>query len=671
MLVVPEMECMQRWNESKRITFIERANRGETNRTNRRGSILGRRSIFLKVSLVGICGKSSGIMMGEEEASVAAVNSGDNRNKNCLKWIPEVTAKEPCAKKLAKPSLKVVKELENSFGKELPEEVPYVEKCYQVSNSNLSLEEDSSCLQTFMTKFILKRSGDKWLAEVTARAPCAKKQAKEVSNPNSSPEENASCFRTMSSQKLEKKNEPLDQRSYMDALGREEGMINRPRPYFSHLVQQEKRKNVGRTKKRSNDLHRSLFLPTGLQDGTKLVYCVKKESILEGYKQGNGIVCSHCNTKISPSDFEAHAGYPAKRKPYHNICTTDGVTLHDIALWLSGQSIQRSSHNKCAKTLVLTEDILALPFHNLYRVVKPPIYQPGGCVLCRVQDFTVDTFDELKISSVTRQYHVRCLLDNGLGDLEELSKDKWFCCSDCNNIHSTMQGLLKENKVLLVPVLEKDIGKGVTNGAVNSMHCQILSGTSPITDSRLLSKAAAIFKESFKTIRSKTCSDLIAAAVHGKNISDQESRQIYCMVLIVESVVSSACVLRIISREIAELPVVATSKRNRRKGYFQALFSCIEQLLISINVKKIVLPAAKVAESMWTNKLGFKKISDEQLSEYTKDFQLTMFLETSMLEKVLSKENCKFKVVEMTSELADSSGTSVMEEVPEVQPVAN
>lgn len=62
-----------------------------------------------------------------------------------------------------------------------------------------------------------------------------------------------------------------------------------------------------------------------------------------------------------------------------------------------------------------------------------------------------------------------------------------------------MQGfLLKEKKLLLAPVLENHIGKGVTNGTMKNMHCQILSGTSRSTDSRLLSKAAAIFKVCFK-----------------------------------------------------------------------------------------------------------------------------------------------------------------------------
>lgn len=50
------------------------------------------------------------------------------------------------------------------------------------------------------------------------------------------------------------------------------------------------------------------------------------------------------------------------------------------------------------------------------------------------------------------------------------------------------------------------------------------------------------------------------------------------------------------------------------KGYFRALFGCIEILLSSMHVKTLVLPAAEEAESIWTNKLGFRKMTDERVS---------------------------------------------------------
>ncbi|XP_045803485.1 uncharacterized protein LOC123897030 [Trifolium pratense] len=86
----------------------------------------------------------------------------------------------------------------------------------------------------------------------------------------------------------------------------------------------------------------------------------------------------------------------------------------------------------------------------------------------------------------------------------------------------------------------------------------------------------------------------------------------YCIVLIVNSVVVSAGLLRIFGCNIVELLLVATSREHQGKGYFQVLFSCIERLLSSLNVEKLVLPAVGDAESIWTKKLGFHKMSEDQ-----------------------------------------------------------
>lgn len=49
------------------------------------------------------------------------------------------------------------------------------------------------------------------------------------------------------------------------------------------------------------------------------------------------------------------------------------------------------------------------------------------------------------------------------------------------------------------------------------------------------------------------------------------------------------------------------------QGFFQLLFSCIEKLLAFMNVKNIVLPAAEEAESIWTQKFGFRKLTAEEV----------------------------------------------------------
>ncbi|XAR68973.1 Histone acetyltransferase [Bertholletia excelsa] len=457
----------------------------------------------------------------------------------------------------------------------------------------------------------------------------------------------------------------------------------------SSFVQQRKTAEGG-TKKRDNDLHRLLFMPNGLPDGAELAYYSKGQRILGGYKQGNGIVCSCCRTEISPSQFEAHAGWSARRQPYRNIYTSNGLTLHDIALSLAnGQSLASgSSDDMCAVCGdggdLLICDGCPRAFHTvclglqctpkgdwhcpycrekfgpgrksagesntgrpiiirLTRVVKAPESEMGGCVVCRAHDFSVAKFDERTVmlcDQCEKEYHVGCLRESGLCDLKELPKDKWFCCDDCNRIHVALKNLvLVGTEMVPISVLNtinrKHVEKGFAEGVGNDVQWRVLSGKSRYPEHLpLLSRATAIFRECFDPIVATSGRDLIPVMVYGRNISGQEFGGMYCIVLIVKSVVVSAALLRIFGRHVAELPLVATSREYQGKGYFQALFSCIERLLHSLNVENIVLPAAEDAESIWTKKLGFRKMTDEELFvKYTRDLQVTIFKGTSMLEK--------------------------------------
>nr|AFK42030.1 unknown [Lotus japonicus] len=124
--------------------------------------------------------------------------------------------------------------------------------------------------------------------------------------------------------------------------------------------------------------------------------------------------------------------------------------------------------------------------------------------------------------------------------------------------------------------------------------------------------------------------------VYGRNVRGQEFGGMYCALLVVNSSVVSAAMLRIFGSDVAELPLVATSNGNHGKGYFQTLFSCIERLLAFMNVKSLVLPAAEEAESIWTDKFGFSRMKPDELSDYRKNFnQMVTFKGTNMLHKLV------------------------------------
>ncbi|OMO66195.1 Zinc finger, PHD-type [Corchorus capsularis] len=458
---------------------------------------------------------------------------------------------------------------------------------------------------------------------------------------------------------------------------------NSRRPNFgvSKQVLPKKRTVGGGTRKRDNDLHRLLFMPNGLPDGAELSYFIKGQKLLKGYKQGNGIVCSCCESEVSPSQFEAHAGMAARRQPYRHIYTSNGLTLHDIALSLAnGQCVTTGYSDdmcaicgdsgdlllccecpqafhpaclnlehcpegdwRCANCTDKSNSGVARPIViRLTRVVKAPEVEIGGCVVCRSHDFSATFSDRTVIlcDQCEKEFHVGCLREIGLCDLKEIPKDKWFCCNDCNRIHDALQSSVS-NGVQIIPtpfsniIRRKHLEKGLfINGTADDVEWRILSGKSRYPEHLpLLSSAAAIFRECFDPIVAQSGRDLIPVMVYGRNISGQEFGGMYCVVLIVRSVVVSAGLLRIFGQEVAELPIVATSREHQGKGYFQALFACIERLLSSLKVENLVLPAAEEALSIWTKKFGFTMMSEQQLSKYQRELQLTIFKGTSMLEK--------------------------------------
>ncbi|XP_044495262.1 uncharacterized protein LOC123218096 isoform X2 [Mangifera indica] len=451
-------------------------------------------------------------------------------------------------------------------------------------------------------------------------------------------------------------------------------------------------------------LHKLVFEDSGLPDGTEVGYYARGQKLLGGYKNGSAIICHCCNCEVSPSQFEAHAGWASRKKPYAHIYTSDGVSLHELAISISkGRKFSskdnddlciicadggnlllcdgcpRAFHKECASLSSIPQGDWYCNYcqntferekfvsHNVnavvagrislidpvdqitkrcIRIVKNIEAELSGCVLCRACDFSKSGFGPRTIllcDQCEKEFHVGCLKKHKMADLRELPKGKWFCCMDCSSINSVLQNLLvREAEKLsdsdLNDVKKKYSEKGVQIDSNTDVRWRLLSGKVATPETRfLLSQAVAIFHDCFDPIvDSESGRDLIPSMVYG-NMRGQEFGGMYCAVLTVNSSVVSAGILRVFGQEVAELPLVATSKINHGKGFFQLLFTCIEKLLAFLHVKSIVLPAAEEAESIWTRKFGFQYMDPEQLSIYRKScFQMVSFKGTSMLRKEVS-----------------------------------
>ncbi|XP_060169679.1 uncharacterized protein LOC132600489 isoform X1 [Lycium barbarum] len=461
----------------------------------------------------------------------------------------------------------------------------------------------------------------------------------------------------------------------------------------------------GKLTRKDLRMHKLVFEEGALPDGTELSYFVRGEKLLEGYKKGHGIYCYCCNTEVSPSQFEAHAGCASRRKPYLYIYTSNGVSLHELSIKLSKErrssaeenddlcsicadggdllccdNCPRAFHSECvslpsiptgtwyckycenmfakerfvennanaiAAGRVAGVDAIEQITKRCIRMVEALDTEVSVCVLCRNQDFSKSGFGPRTViicDQCEKEYHVGCLKEHNIDDLQELPKDKWFCCTDCSRIHFALGKLVSEGEQnipesLLKLLKEKNEGKDSENNENNSsldIKWRLLSGKMSSEETRVwLSGAVSIFHERFDPIADASTSrlDLIPHMVYGRNFKDQDYGGMFCAILLVNSLVVSAGIIRIFGKEVAELPLVATSTKCQGQGYFQSLFSCIENLLQSLNVENLVLPSAEEAESIWTNRFSFKKIDQEQLKNYRKNYQMMVFSGTSMLQK--------------------------------------
>ncbi|KAL9244423.1 hypothetical protein vseg_018200 [Gypsophila vaccaria] len=429
------------------------------------------------------------------------------------------------------------------------------------------------------------------------------------------------------------------------------------------------------------------------------------QKLLSGYKKGTGIFCDCCDTVVSPSQFESHAGCASRRKPYEQIYTLNGISLHEISVKISAEygisaeekddlcSVCRDVGNnlischRCPRVFhiqcVALED---MPTDKWYcklcdvnsqmerfaernpnaiaagrvpgvdpmeqitnrciRFFKKQDPQYTACALCRIHDFCKSGFGPRTViicDQCEKEYHVGCLKEHNMQDLKELPEGDWFCSYDCVTVNYALKELLiKGDQAVpydLLPIVLNKLTDKEFYGDYPDISWRVLHGRKMEIYEILpfLGKAVSVFHEKFDPILyGRNNQDIIPHMVYGRNVKDLELGGMYCVVLSVNSTIVSTAVLRLYCKEVAEIPLVATSKGCEGKGFFQCLYLCIEKFLKGLGVKNLFLPAAEDTRSMWRSKYGFEDMPEE-LNELRMLYPLMQFEGTSMLHKVVTQ----------------------------------
>lgn len=428
-----------------------------------------------------------------------------------------------------------------------------------------------------------------------------------------------------------------------------------PKSLVDSSLSQLKRK--GKISKKAPKKRQLLFEEDGLQDGTPLVYYFHGQILLQGHKQGFGIFCNCCNTEVSPSLFEAHAGKASRKKPYENIFLSNGKSLHEYSSILKpSYQVEKKNDSICRICGEERDEASCAGCHRSFQkgikiegrrariVEKLDRSAAVACVLCRDYDFNKEGFNERTVmicNQCEKEYHVGCLSKHHMAYLEELPRGNWFCTVACERLYYVVKGLVVCGPVKVLDYAMDSVRAKLRNDVTTfDVKWKVFHGKDDFPENRLLLKGAVhIFHDCFNPIiDSITGEDIIRSMAYGLQLDASDFGGVLCAVLTIDSEVVTAGMFRILGHEVAELPIVATSEPNQGRGYFQLFFACFERLLSTLSIEKVVVPAAKYAKSMWIEIFDFKEVTPEQLKEYReKHTAMLVFNGTTLLERSVRK----------------------------------
>ncbi|KAL6644817.1 hypothetical protein ACP70R_016425 [Stipagrostis hirtigluma subsp. patula] len=392
-------------------------------------------------------------------------------------------------------------------------------------------------------------------------------------------------------------------------------------------------------KTRDTTLHPLVFKEGGLPDNTLLTYKLKNgEALKRGYKRGTGIVCDCCNEEFTPSHFEEHAGMGRRRQPYRNIYTSEGLTLHELALRLQDHLTSNGIGNANSSSFDDYPNLTSAsgkgsstttgPIVPLKRTLQERVVETESCYLCGDGRTTIGNIDPDMIvfcNQCERPCHVKCY-NNGLQKkkgalkvLEEYMKFSFLCCDKCLFLRARLdEGLEKCEEVAFLRRIESNICWRLLSGMNVSNNVK-----------RYMPQIIDIFKDAFAETTAELIQDMVNAY---KDVDgEKDFRGMYCAALTTSVHVVSAAILKVRTEQVAELVLIAT-----RMGYFVYLLKLIEEHLRRWNISLLMAPVDPEMAPIWSEKLGFTILTAEETKSMLEAHPLVMFENLVLVKKSLA-----------------------------------
>ncbi|CAO1947356.1 unnamed protein product [Urochloa humidicola] len=426
-----------------------------------------------------------------------------------------------------------------------------------------------------------------------------------------------------------------------------------------------------------------------LGDGDKVFYVdADKQAVVSGAVSRAGVQCSCCDAAVALPVFAAHAG-GQQRRPWEKLLLVAGSSIL--------RCMQEAWHKERAKIssfLQLQENSKQQQHKNKGVVVDRMIMSPrmkkgvrsnnskqgdpsddacgvcadGGELLCC--DTCPSTFhpDCLAIEVPEGSWachYCRCILcmandDRGLSTCQQCSAKYHQHCRPLLNNGQDIGAYCSETCNKLSAQLSDMIG--VTNPTEDGLSWALLKiqkdeavssqdmnkGVGVLECNLNLAVALGVLNECFNPIKDRrTKIDMLHQAVYSlrSEFKRLSYEGFYTMILEKDGEIISAALLRFHGRKMAEMPFAGTLPTYRKQGMMRRLVKAVEQVLASVQVEKLVIPAIGALVETWKRSFSFRPV-EPQWREDIKRLNLVVITGTTLL--------CKPVAVQQTPRQAEA-----------------
>ncbi|KAF3436281.1 hypothetical protein FNV43_RR23373 [Rhamnella rubrinervis] len=329
----------------------------------------------------------------------------------------------------------------------------------------------------------------------------------------------------------------------------------------------------------------------------------KTRVLLEGRITRDGIHCDCCSKIVKILQFETHAGSKLC-EPLKNIYIESETSL--LQCLLDSWNKQQESERKA--------------FHFIDVNGEDPnddtcgICGDGGNLIC---------------------YHQSC--DQAKDAVYNGTSSSSFCGKKCQELFKKLQKLLgvkheMEEGFAWTLVRRTDVGSSISLLDVPQMDdCN----SNPVECNSKLAVALFIMDECFlPIIDHRSGINLIHNIVYncGSNFNRLNYSGFFTAILERDDEIISAASIRIHGNQVAEMPFIGTRHMYRRQGMCRRLLNAIENVLCSLDVERLVIPAISELRNTWTSVFGFKPL-EASSKQYMKNINMLVFPGVEMLQK--------------------------------------